>query len=87
VWSTFRDRPLPGDLVVRRRHDLDAVQDVYVVTNWPDGATVTAGPFDSYSAALDQARAMATDEYAYIWFDYARDGEPERLDRVAAGER
>ena len=82
MWSTFRDRPLPGDLVIRRRQEPDAAQETYVVTNWPDGETVTAGPFDDYSAALGHAKSALTDEYAYIWFNYARAGEPERLDRV-----
>jgi hypothetical protein len=65
---------------------LGVATDIYVVTNWPDAETVAAGPFESYSGALEQARGLAQDGYAYVWFDYARHGEPERLDRVAGGE-
>lgn len=54
----------------------------YIVTNWPDADTVAAGPFQSYSVAFEHARQMVPDGYSYIWFDYARLGEPERLDRA-----
>jgi hypothetical protein len=85
VSAIFRDRPLPGDFVIRRRHDQGAETETFVVTTWPDAETVSAGPFHTYANAFEHARGMVTDRYSYIWFDYARQGEPERLDRAVGG--
>ena len=82
MWSVLQDRPLPGDLVVRRRLDLAHSGDIYVITQWPDAETIVAGPFRSYSDALREARLLLKDRYGYIWYDYARLGDPERLDQV-----
>jgi hypothetical protein len=86
VWSVFRDRPLPGDLVIRRRFDLTHSAGIYVVTRWPEKDVPEAGPFPSYAAALAAARGLIIDRYAFIWYDYARPGEPERLDQVGGGD-
>ena len=86
VWSVFQDRPLPGDLVIRRRFDLAHSVDIYVITHWPDAEAVVGGPYSTYSDALKDARLLLKDRYGYIWFDYARPGEGERLDQVAGGE-
>jgi hypothetical protein len=86
VWSVFRDRPIPGDLVIRRRFDLTHSAGIYVVTRWPESEAMEAGPFPSYAAALTAARQLVVDRYAFIWYDYARPGEPERLDQVGGGD-
>ena len=86
MWSVFQDRPLPGDLVIRRRVTPSHSVDIYVITNWPDADLIVAGPYPTYSDALKEARLLLKDRYGYIWYDYARLGEPERLDQVAGGE-
>jgi hypothetical protein len=85
VWSVFQERPLPGDLVIRRRFE-QAHSGGYVVTYWPDAETVVAGPYSNYADALSQARVLLEDRYGYIWCDNAHMGEPERLDRVGGSE-
>ena len=77
------EQPLPGDLIVRclprqgLRND-----DTYVITHWPDGDTVFAGPYQSYGYALRQARLLVKDPSERIWRDHARPAEPEALELV-----
>lgn len=86
MWSVFQDRPLPGDLVIRRRADLAHPVDVYLITRWPDAKSMVGGPYAAYCEALKAARELLKDRYGYIWYDYARLGAPERLDQVAGGD-
>jgi hypothetical protein len=82
------DKPLPGDLVIRARQEhshLKRTVDVFVVTHWPDAERVVAGPYQSYSYALQQARRLLKDRSEVIWFDHARLGEAERLEQVGSG--
>ena len=76
MWSVFRDKPLPGDLVIRRRRELGRSDDIYIVTAWPEPETAVAGPFPSYSSALEEARRLVKDRYSYVWYDYARTANP-----------
>lgn len=81
------DKPLPGDLVIRRRRDpshLRRAVDVFVITHWPDSETVVAGPYQSYAYALQQARRLLRDRAEVIWYDHARLGESEKLEQVAS---
>ena len=79
------DKPLPGDLVIRRRDDSTGIRrvDVWVITNWPDVDSTVAGPYQSYSYALQQAKRCLTARSEWIWWDHARPGEPEQLELVA----
>jgi hypothetical protein len=78
------DKPLPGDLVVRRRQDGSQLRsvDVWVITHWPDPDTIIAGPYHSYSYALQQARRLVRDRSEQIWRDHAHAGSPEELEHV-----
>jgi hypothetical protein len=78
------DKPLPGDLVVRRREDRSQMRavDVWVITHWPDAETLVAGPYQSYPYALQQAKRLVRDRSEQIWRDHARLGEPEQLENV-----
>jgi hypothetical protein len=78
------DKPLPGDLVLRARKDVTTMRqvDVWIITHWPDADTPTAGPYQSYAYALEQARRMVRDRSEQIWRDHARVGEAEQLEHV-----
>jgi hypothetical protein len=79
------DNPLPGDLVIRCREDRRTVRtvDVWVITHWPEAETIAAGPYQSYSYALQQARRLVRDRSEQIWRDHARPGENEQLELVS----
>jgi hypothetical protein len=78
------DKPLPGDLVIRRREERLQLRanDVWVITHWPDPETVVAGPYQSYGYAFQQAKRLVRDHSEQIWRDHARAGEPEQLEHV-----
>lgn len=78
------DKPLPGDLVIRSREDRTSMRtvDVWVITHWPDGDTIIAGPYQSYGYAFAQAKRLVRDHSEQIWRDHARLGEPEQLEHV-----
>ena len=78
------NQPLPGDLVVRTRQDRPGPSptDVFVVTRWPDADDVLAGPYQSASYAIRQARLLPHDRSGRLWRDRARPGEPERLEDI-----
>jgi hypothetical protein len=56
-----------------------------VLTHWPDGETVVAGPYQSYNYALQQSYRLVRDRSEFIWRDHARPGEPEQLELVGGG--
>ena len=78
------DKPLPGDLVIRRRLDGRSLRDpdVYVLTHWPDTETVVAGPYQSLGYALRQAQERRTDRSIYVWRDHATGNGSEELEDV-----
>jgi hypothetical protein len=78
------DKPLPGDLVIRRREERLTVRavEVWIITHWPDAETIAAGPYLSYAYALQQARRLVRDRSEQIWRDHARIGETEQLEHV-----
>jgi hypothetical protein len=81
-----RDKPLPGDLIIRRREEphpvLQRSVTVWIVTHWPDADTIVAGPYQSFNYALDQARRVRRDRSEFIWQDHAKPGTPEQLTHV-----
>jgi hypothetical protein len=85
----IRDRPLPGDVVIRcrdERHPLfQRSVSVWILTHWPDADTVVAGPYQSYNYALDQARHVTRDPSEFVWRDHAKPGMPEELEHVGGG--
>ena len=78
------DRPLPGDLVIRRREDPTArpSRDVFIITIWPDIERLIGGPYQSYSYAVQQARGRLTDRSLLVWLNHAAPNEPEELEDV-----
>jgi hypothetical protein len=77
------DQPLPGDLVIRRVPAKGLRADAtYVIIHWPDTDTITAGPYQSYSYALRQARLLVRHPSERIWRDHAAPGQPEALEQV-----
>jgi hypothetical protein len=78
------DKPLPGDLVIRRREDRLQLRalDVWIITHWPDPDTIVAGPYQSYTYALQQARRLVRDRSEQIWRDHASAGQQEQLEHV-----
>ena len=78
------DKPLPGDLVIRRREEQSHLRpvDVWIITHWPDSETIVAGPYQSYAYALQQARRFVRDQSEQIWRDHARVGQGEQLEPV-----
>ena len=80
------EKPLPGDLVIRPRHDGAGpyASIVFVITQWPDADAVVAGPYQSFGYALRQARSLSADwRHPMIWRDHATPGQPERLEDVS----
>jgi hypothetical protein len=80
------DKPLPGDLVIRGRHDRTGplVVTVYVITEWPDAERVIGGPYQSFSYALTRARLRSRDPSEHIWRDHAAANEAEQLEDVTS---
>ena len=78
------DKPLPGDLVIRPRHDRTGplALTVYVITAWPDAERVIGGPYQSFSYALTRARLTLRDPSEHIWRDHAVAHEAEQLEDV-----
>ncbi len=81
------DQPLPGDLVIRCRDDRShkRLVNAWVITYWPDGEQVIAGPYPSFDYALQQAQRFVRDRSEYIWRDRSRVSESEQLELVAGG--
>lgn len=79
------DKPLPGDLVIRRREDRTTLRilDVWIITHWPDTETIVGGPYQSYGYALQQAKRLVRDRSEQIWRDHARTGQSEELEHVS----
>jgi hypothetical protein len=81
--------PLPGDFVIRRRAERHAYfprpVDVWVVTHWPDADVITAGPYQSFNYAFEQAQRLVRDPSEFIWRDHARPGQREQLELVGGG--
>jgi hypothetical protein len=83
-----KDKPLPGDLVIRARHDRTGplAVTVFVITSWPDAERVLAGPYQSFSYALTRARLRLNDPSEHIWRDHALAHETEQLEDVTQDE-
>ena len=83
------DQPLPGDLVIRCRDEhvapFDRTIKVWIVSIWPDAEITTAGPYQSYRYAFDQATRLVRGASLFVWRDHARTGEPEELELVGIG--